>query len=171
MSSSVAPRLTAKQRAISRMHEKTLDPIGIARFRRPIAHAAAPKRRRDECFVELGRADQSALTAAISAGGRPRARGQRTSRPPGRRAPRRPRGSTEILGPSAAAQRGQDGPRLKGEVPRWNRPGEAAIYRSSSVLSWLSRNRASVGDYPSPRKLDGVAGMPLVRASCPGHLV
>jgi hypothetical protein len=70
--------------------------------------------------------------------------------------------SRALFRPAAAAQRRQDGARLKGEVPSWNTTGEAAIIARRA--SWLSR----IGqrwDITSPHESSmGVAGMPLVLA-------
>jgi hypothetical protein len=57
---------------------------------------------------------------------------------------------------------------LKGEVPSWNTRGEAAIYRSSSVLAF-SHGPAS-GHHLPPRKLDG-GGRDAVAASVPATLL
>ena len=73
------------------------------------------------------------VTAAIRGGG-----GANQRRPwPG--APAGAHGSEALFRSAAAAQRRQDGARLKGEVPSWNTTGEAAIYRSSSVLAFSDR--------------------------------
>jgi hypothetical protein len=89
------------------------------------------------------------------------------TRRPGRRAPRRPRGSAQIFRSAAAAQRGQDGARLKGQILKLENYGRGRDYRSSSVLAF-SRNRPALVSYHPTKDSMRVAGMEAHNR--PGHL-
>ena len=79
--------------------------------------AAAAQRRRDERGAHARRADRLAIAAEISAGGRPRARGEATGWRDrrGLGASRRARGSTALFRPAAA--RRKQIPRMKSRGP------------------------------------------------------